>query len=101
MSYHFFTKNFGKFDLLFCSFLVFTRFWAKKLTSRGLNDLFFFLKKWTSADLMTFFLVFTCFWTENWTGADMMTLKEPILLLRSDNMLLLFLIFASILQLTS
>ena len=34
-----------------------------------------------------FFLVFTCFWAEKWTYADVMTLKEPVLLLRSENVI--------------
>ena len=46
---------------------------------------------------MTFFflvLVLTCFWAENWTSADMMTLKKPVLLLRSENMVTLMLSLA-------
>ena len=46
-------------------------------------------EKWTSADMMTFFLVFTCFWAEKWTSVDMMTLKEPVLLLHTENMVTL------------
>ena len=38
---------------------------------------------------MTPFFFFACFWAENWTSADMMTLKEPVLLLRSENMVTL------------
>ena len=33
------------------------------------------------------FFVFNCFWAEKWTSADMMTLKEPVLFLRSENMI--------------
>ena len=36
------------------------------------------------------FLVFTCFWVEKWTSADVMILKEPVLLLRSEIMVILF-----------
>ena len=35
------------------------------------------------------FLVFTWFWAENWTSADVMTLKELVLLLRSENIVTL------------
>ena len=35
------------------------------------------------------FLVFTCFWAETWVSADMMALKKPVLLLRSENMVIL------------
>ena len=45
------------------------------MDTRGLDDLFF--------------LDFTCFWAENCTSADMMTLEEPVLLLRSENMVTL------------
>ena len=36
-----------------------------------------------------FFLVFTCFRAKKWTFANMMTLKEPVLFLRSENMVTL------------
>ena len=36
-----------------------------------------------------FFLIFTCFWAKKWTSEDVMTLKEPVLLLRSENMVTL------------
>ena len=98
MSNHFSTKHFGKFRC--------------KLCVCGRDDLFFglhlLLGEWTSADVMAFFwrkmdicgrdnlffhiyifLAFTCFWAEKWTYTDMMTLKEPVLLLRSKNMVTL------------
>ena len=46
---------------------------GEKLDIRGSDDPFFF------------FLGFTCFWAGNWTCADLMTLKQPVLLLRSEN----------------
>ena len=33
-----------------------------------------------------FFLAFTCLWAESWTSVDVITLKEPVFLLRSENM---------------
>ena len=36
-----------------------------------------------------FFLVFTKFWAKNWTFSDVMTLKEPVLLVNSENMVTL------------
>ena len=60
--------------MTFFFLLVFTCFWAGK---------------WTSADTMIFFLVFTCFSAGKWTSADMMVLKEPVLLLHSENIVTL------------
>ena len=48
----------------------------------------FHSKLWP-ADVMTFFFGLTCFWAENLTSAGIMTLKEPILLLCSENMVTL------------
>ena len=55
-------------------FLVFTCFWAEEMDICGRDDLF---------------LVFTFLGAENWTSADMMTLKEPVLLLRGENVVTL------------
>ena len=63
ISNHFSTKNFGK---LQC-----------KLVPAEVMD------------VMTFFFMFTCFSAKNWTSADMMILEEPVLLLRSENMVTL------------
>ena len=60
MSNHSTTKNFGKV--------------SEQTTACGSDDLF---------------LVITCFWAEKWTCAYMMTPKEPVLLLRSENMVTL------------
>ena len=98
MSNHFSTKKFGKFqcklracgrdDLFFGLHMLLGGKW----TSADVMTFFLFLvftcfwaEKWTSAGVMTFFLVFTCFWAEKRTSADVMTLKEPVLLLRSEN----------------
>ena len=43
-------------------------------------------------DDLFFVLVFTFLWAEKWTFADMVTLKEPVLLLRSENMVTLVLL---------
>ena len=65
MSQHSSTKNFGKFQC-----------------------------KLQSADVMTFFLVFTaCFCAEKRTCADLMTLKKPVLLLHSENMVTLDMVY--------
>ena len=57
----------GRDDLFF---LLFTWFWAEN---------------WASAEMMTIFLLFTWFWADNWAFADAMTFKEPVVLLRSEN----------------
>ena len=42
------------------------------------------------------FLLFTKFWAENWTSADLVVFKEPVLLLRSENMVTLVLLLKNI-----
>ena len=39
--------------------------------------------------MKTFFSIFTCFWAEKSTSANVMTLKAPVLLFHSENMLTL------------
>ena len=71
MSYHSSTKKFGKFQLFFGLHLLSD----KKMDTRGLNDLFF-----------GFHLILG----KTWTFANIITLKEPVLLLRCENIVTLF-----------
>ena len=51
------------------------------------------VKIWTSADAMTFFWGLHLIWVKNWTSADTLTFKEPVLLLRRENMVTLEMIY--------
>ena len=48
-----------------------------------------FSANYVPADVMTFFLVFTCFWAEKWTPADMDDPQRTCPLSRSENMVTL------------
>ena len=84
MSNHSSTKNFGKLQCKLRPAEVMTFFFGlhllsgRKMVICGRDDLSF--------------LVFTCCSPENWTSADMMTLEEHVLLLRSEDMVLLVLL---------
>ena len=69
----------------FCSSLD---FWAENLDMGGR----FWLENWTYAYVTTFFCSSLDFGAENWVSADVITFKEPVLLLCSENMVLVTLL---------